>query len=1261
MNRKILAAVLVGVVACVIGLYILLTRKSVEEHLADADRYMAAGEYGLARHEYELAIDRNRQDVDTLLKFVDAASLENVESAETARRLFENMLWATSAACDKAPKNSDALQQRMDLQVRFAVGLNIAAVWGQIRERTDRLLIADPKMLTARKYRAIAAVRLADNGVPLDPAAGEDLRIWLEAHPDDVEAVHHLAWWTLLDARRLESGGQTEASQRSRHEGLQITDGARRRLSGNTQAQLNHARLLLAAGQRDQARAVVLDMDAKLLDHPGTPNEMLALAELTMQTADHNDKDDLQDAFARLESICAATSAAYPGDARADMVKTRTLVVHGQVDQAIALLDDIRQRPIRGDALSYLTQAAAHGEALSTLISLWLDRAANAANQTAKQPILDRVQGLIDEAGATMKGTLIYPQLVARFEAIRGNWFAAVESLKKADQLVKSTDPSIRLQLAAALKQTGRIEEAASILEAMIQDREPRELKSARALLIRLKIELDELDAAAQQLERLRHATPSGNEQVEQLKMILANAWASRGDRQHAEGKTIEAITSLGRALELDSESAKIRRFLATLHKAQGEHDLALEQLRLAYETDPQDQKAHHHYASYEAQHGDKQTALQLRQQWAETFPDDVENKSRLAELRSGTESDDEASRPPDAEVDAGGMDLQSTLRKARQAAAQGTTAAGRKIIEEYLRQRGDQTNAADWIALSRFLDEHAQTDRALTAAQQAVRLQEPGSTVAEREVIELLLRLDRFEEAESHLRKLYDTSPGDRSVSLNLVRVLTLRHKLDDAEEVLERLVSAHGTDVQTHMVEADIAVLRSDFPTSLERLDSAIQLAPRDPMIHLQKGRLLAQAEGQEAAARSAVERALQLDPSLTHARLLLASLLANEGQPDQAIEELQIALRADGRLDEARRRLHVLYVRSGRHDDARTLLAESARMFPDSSHWPSKLAEMARRTGDFDDEATHLKRIFELEPSPLTLRAATAALNRAGRYRQSLDLLELNPELAEIDRLLNAVRGGALAGLGQGEEAQLAFDEAAAACRTLSQATMVADHMVRALGRDEAITRLESSMHARNEVVLGLALATQELKGGNSASGLNRLKQIESRLPEHSAHRHALNRKLAMALHVAKDHEAAREAYARVIRKNPNDVVALTNLAQLLSEAMSLHEEAMQHIQTAATMAPKSPQVLYTLGCIQYRLGEWGPAEEALRRSVQISRTPWNCLHLGRVLIDRHGERSRAEALKWLQLAAKLAKQRQDSTAQNEAEKQIEALRQ
>jgi len=77
---------------------------------------------------------------------------------------------------------------------------------------------------------------------------------------------------------------------------------------------------------------------------------------------------------------------------------------------------------------------------------------------------------------------------------------------------------------------------------------------------------------------------------------------------------------------------------------------------------------------------------------------------------------------------------------------------------------------------------------------------------------------------------------------------------------------------------------------------------------------------------------------------------------------------------------------------------------------------------------------------------------------------------------------------------------------------------------------------------------------------------------------------------------------ESYRRALAINEKDVASLNNLAWILVELRKKPDEALPLATKAEQLAPSSPEVLDTLGWIQYRRGAYADAEKSLSRAVE-----------------------------------------------------------
>jgi tetratricopeptide (TPR) repeat protein len=94
-----------------------------------------------------------------------------------------------------------------------------------------------------------------------------------------------------------------------------------------------------------------------------------------------------------------------------------------------------------------------------------------------------------------------------------------------------------------------------------------------------------------------------------------------------------------------------------------------------------------------------------------------------------------------------------------------------------------------------------------------------------------------------------------------------------------------------------------------------------------------------------------------------------------------------------------------------------------------------------------------------------------------------------------------------------------------------------------------------------------------------------------------------------------DRAVDSYRKALALNDKDVPSLNNLAWLLAEVRKKPDEALPLATKAEQLAPSSPEVLDTLGWVQYRLGAYADAEKSLSRAVE--RAPGNgtiSYHLG-----------------------------------------------
>jgi uncharacterized protein (TIGR03790 family) len=161
------------------------------------------------------------------------------------------------------------------------------------------------------------------------------------------------------------------------------------------------------------------------------------------------------------------------------------------------------------------------------------------------------------------------------------------------------------------------------------------------------------------------------------------------------------------------------------------------------------------------------------------------------------------------------------------------------------------------------------------------------------------------------------------------------------------------------------------------------------------------------------------------------------------------------------------------------------------------------------------------------------------------------------------------------------------------------------------DEAISRLvrsETLMQREDRVGARRALEEALRAAPQSTNLMLRLAQLEEE---------------------AGEHDSAVARYRAVLELQPDNVVALNNIAFSLAVRRNAPAEAVAYARRAVSLAPGSGVVIDTLGWVEHLLGNHAAAAKLLEQAVQLAPDQAEVrLHAAFVYMDT-GDRGRAEA--------------------------------
>jgi tetratricopeptide (TPR) repeat protein len=490
-----------------------------------------------------------------------------------------------------------------------------------------------------------------------------------------------------------------------------------------------------------------------------------------------------------------------------------------------------------------------------------------------------------------------------------------------------------------------------------------------------------------------------------------------------------------------------------------------------------------------------------------------------------------------------------------------------------------DSTSYRDYLWLGQVLAVLGRRAEAESALRRAVQL---GPTAADARValVQHLAAAGQRAEAEAAVQEARGALTGDQA-PLALAACFEALARWDDAEGQYRAALAARPD---------DLVVLRATAGCYLRRG----QAANAEP--HLRK--IL--APGTRATAGEAA-----------WARRSLALALGTGGDYRQFREALALLDRnrqdGAGTAEDLRARAVLLAVRPGHRREAIRLFEELGRGQPLTPDEQFLLAQLYDADRDWAKARDRLVDVLATDPNqPDRLAYYAGALLRheeTGAARRAVEQLErLAPEapatLEARARLLQAQ--------GRGEEAAdllTAFarrpgadpGRVAALLEGIGQTSSAGELYRRAAqsGQPQAVLDLALYLGRHDGLAEAVALAERAVQEQPQAPApLLGLAQLRERQGRH-AHAEAL--------------------YRRVLQLEPDDVIALNNLAGLLSGSDGKHAEGLQLVERALDRAGPLPALLDTHAVIALRTGRTDQAVKELEEAVADDPTPARYFHL------------------------------------------------
>jgi tetratricopeptide (TPR) repeat protein len=585
-----------------------------------------------------------------------------------------------------------------------------------------------------------------------------------------------------------------------------------------------------------------------------------------------------------------------------------------------------------------------------------------------------------------------YHFIMGRHLESEGDVDGAVKSFQQAAAL----DPrsaEIPAELAGLYGRQNRIPEALEWAEAALKlDANNAEANRVLGIVYAGRARLDDESAAgnAAALEAAR--TAARHLEIARRRMVspdpsleftLARLYLKTGQDE-------QAIATLRRLSEDDSESGEPTALLAQAYVRAGRADEAIRLLENAAATHPE------FYASlgelYEHEQRWTNAASAYERALARN-PRNVELRTRLAvvllshggsaEAGKATGILEEARKlsPTDTQVlylltqaqrGAGKLDeAETTARQLRALAPAGASAAYalaqiydekqqyRRVVETLepvARQAGteaggDARMTAVVLMLGSAYEELGDFDRALAAFDRARALSPDNTNVA---VFQLgvLVSAKRFDEAVKRSQQLLADNPQDVRVIRLRAEALRGTGRMDEGVKLLQDAIDARPGDVGGYLALSELHAASGQHDASLRVLESARKKFPGDLTVRFQMGSVLERA-GRAADAERAFRDAIAQDPLYAPALNYLGYMLADRGQRiDESIALIKRALAVEPFNGAYLDSLGWAYFKSNRLDLAEEPLRKAAEQRARDSAVQDHFGDLLYRLGQYQD---------------------------------------------------------------------------------------------------------------------------------------------------------------------------------------------------------------------------------------------------------------------------------------------------------------------
>ncbi len=495
------------------------------------------------------------------------------------------------------------------------------------------------------------------------------------------------------------------------------------------------------------------------------------------------------------------------------------------------------------------------------------------------------------------------------------------------------------------------------------------------------------------------------------------------------------------------------------------------------------------------------------------------------------------------------------------------------------------------------------QTDQAILCLNQAVSL-DPQFVDAILLLSQIQIQRGHVDFAMASLNRLLQQQPGQVTARLLLANAYRVQGDWGKTIQVLQDLEADNPKNKELHLLLGTAMVQQKRTAEARTELNLALQIDPSffpalEQLVNLDL------SEKRFAPALQRIQSASEKNPNQVEMRLLTAKVLLAEGNNDQAEASLLQTIAMAPESQTAYLMLAQIYHDSGKNVQALAKLDAAINKDPGDITALMLTAVIYNEEKDYKNAAATYEKLLQVNPrfSPalnnlayLYSESFDNRLDRAYELAQTArDLAPYDPSMADTLGWISFKRGSYTLALSLLQESAAKLPNEPEVQYHLGMAAYMSGDEAAAWTAFQAALRSDRTFTGREECKQLLSILAIDAATADATAKA----ALEKRIQEKADDPAALSR-LAVIYQREGNPDKAIAACESILQENPNNLVALLNLARIYATKDVAH--ALELAQNAYKLAPDNPEVCRLYGYVAGQSGDYKLAANLLQFSAQ-----------------------------------------------------------